>query len=70
MGPRKVIIWIVPLILVLTLAAIAASIILVPREYQNGDPLVAIVFGTAALAAAQGFIWWLLERWTARQDES
>jgi hypothetical protein len=62
-GPRKVIVWLVPGIFAVTLAAIAAMLIWVPREMQNGDPSVGIVVATLAMIGGQAFTLWLLERW-------
>ena len=66
-GPARVILWIVPGILMSTLALIAAIMVIVPREAQNGNPVVGIVITVVTLVGAQVLIAWLLERWAATQ---
>lgn len=68
-GPGHVILWVVPGILMSTLALIAAIMIIVPREMQNGDPVTGMLICVSALIGAQVLIIWLLGRWAAEGDD-
>ena len=66
-GPAWVILWFVPGILMSTLALIAAIMIFVPREAQNGNPVVGTLITVLTLTGTQILIAWLLRRWAATQ---
>ncbi|MXO74673.1 DUF1648 domain-containing protein [Altererythrobacter aerius] len=67
-GPRMVILWVVPMILMTTLAGIAALMVVLPAEAQNGNPVVGILIASVSMLGAQGLIVWPLARWAATQD--
>lgn len=69
-GPRHAIVRIVPAILVSTLVSIAAIMVLVPRDMQNGDPVVGILVASVAVLSAQASTMWLLARWAADHRHS
>lgn len=69
-GPRRVILVTVPAILITTLAGIAATLVLVPRDLQNGNPVVGMAVCGIAVVGAQVLVAWLLGRWAAEQKRT
>lgn len=67
MAPRRTMVWMLPALFSFFLLAIAIFAPLIPRELQNGDPAIGVLFGGASSVAAQLFILWLTERWARRQ---
>ena len=65
-APRWVMVWLLPSILVVTLALIVFLPQIVPPELVNGDPKHGIVIASVAVVGVQIFTLWLLTRW-ARQ---
>ncbi|MDJ0978903.1 MAG: hypothetical protein QNI87_10230 [Erythrobacter sp.] len=66
-GPRWLVIWLPPAILVLALALIALLRAVVPPRYVEGDPSLGVIIASVATVGAQGFILWLLTRWAREQ---
>lgn len=66
-GPRWLMIWLTPAIFVALLGLVLVLPRVVPPAYVNGDPKAGAVIASAGLVAAQGFILWLLVRWTRTQ---
>lgn len=62
-APRGTMAWLLPLLFSAALIAIAVFVAVLPREMQNGDPLVGVMVGGSGLAGAQLFVLWLTERW-------
>ena len=66
-GPRWLVVWGVPALLVAMLGLIAMMPALVPPEHINGDPSHGLIIASAVSVSAQGFILWLLTRWANGQ---
>ena len=67
MAPRRVMVWMLPVIFGCILAMIAALAVILPREVQNGDPVVGALLGGVGLLGGQVFVLWLTERWARKQ---
>ncbi|AWW73867.1 hypothetical protein CD351_05445 [Erythrobacter sp. KY5] len=66
-GPRWVIIWFVPLIIIAAIALAVFAPAIFPSENIRGEPGTGVVIASLVGAAAQVFILWLLVRWANGQ---
>jgi len=62
-GPRWMMVWMPPAILIGSLALIVALPAVVPPQHINGDPETGVLIAAPVMVAAQIFILWLLTRW-------
>jgi len=68
LAPQRFVIWLTPVMFLITNGAIIALIIILPPQMINGDPNVAVYVSSAIILFAQGLVLWLLERWARNQD--
>ena len=67
MAPRRVMVWMLPILFSAMLVFITLLTEMVPPEYRNGDPLVGALIGGVSLVGAQALVLWLTDRWARRQ---
>ena len=67
-GPRWLIIWLTPVLLIAVLGLLVFLPGIVPPEMINGDPDDGVKIASVALVGAQAFILWLLVRWANGQS--
>ncbi len=65
---RRTMVWMLPTLFSIMLVAIALFTIFLPRELQNGDPVVGVLVVGLALAGAQVFVLRLTESWARGQS--
>ncbi|EAQ29163.1 hypothetical protein NAP1_00285 [Erythrobacter sp. NAP1] len=66
-GPRWLIIWLVPAVIIGAIALAVFTPALFPPESIRGEPGTGVVIASLVGAAAQVFILWLLVRWANEQ---
>ena len=67
MQSRRLMVWMLPVLFSLTLAAISLVPMLVPPNLVNGDPMIGVIIAGLGLVGAQVFVLWLTERWARSQ---
>lgn len=66
-GPRRLVVWLPPAIMIATLGVVAVLPRFMAADRINGDPGAAAIIASAIILGAQAFILWLLIRWARTQ---
>ena len=67
LGSPILIVWFLPLFYIAVMIGIAAMLVFVPREMQNGDPTAGMIVAALIVPGSHAFTLWLVERWARAQ---
>ena len=68
MAPRRLMVWMLPVLFALSLVIIAGLAVMLPGGARNGNPVVGTLVGGAGLLGGQLFVLWLTDRWARNQS--